>query len=185
MDGAQGSDSSQGSVDNPEDVLPPGPTHAAGQHQQQPFPAASAPDLDTDGQQSNPQDRSGDNPSTSQHTGPEAQQQQQQQQLPIRQQMPASHQPSALIAPHPNRQPPSSIGLEPSSAQSEEAAALNTASTIVDVFAQRLRINSEQLDQQQRVSLLGSHVAALGVYLNLVNHRENHRWFTCYTLPDA
>lgn len=180
MDGAQGSNSSQGSVDNPEDALPPGPTHAAGQHQQQPIPAASAPDLDTDGQQSKRQDFSGDTPSTFQHTGPEAQQQQ----LPIPQQVPvqsdmhtsASHQRSALItSQRPKRQPPSSIRLEPGSAHSEEAAALNTASTIVDVFAQRLRLNPEQLDQQQRVSLLGSHVAALGVYLDLVNHRENHR----------
>ena len=190
MDGAQDSNSSHGSVDNPEDILSDALTLAAGQPQQAPIPAASAPDLVTDGQQSTPQDPSSDMPSTSQHTGPVAQQQQ----LPIPQRVSgqpaihtsASHQQSALITPErPNGQPPSGIGLEPDSAHSEEAAALNTASTIVNVFAQRLGIDPQQLDQQQRVSLLGSNVAALGVYLNFLNHRENHRYTTCHTLPDA
>ena len=180
MDDAQDSNSSQGSVDNPEDILPPAPSLAAIQHQQAPIPAASAPNLDTDGHQNTDKDPSSEMPCTSQHTGPAAQQQQQ---LPIPQRVPvqssihtsASHQQSALITPQrPNRQPPSGIDL-PSSAQSEEAAALNTASTIVNVFAQRLGIDPQQLDQQQRVSLLGSNVAALGVYLDFLNHRENHR----------
>lgn len=139
MDGVQDSNSSQNSMDNPEYILPPALPLAVGQHQRRPISAASAPGFDTDEQQSALQHPSSDMPSTSQHTGPEVQQQ------------------------------------LPGSAHSEEAAALNTASTIVDVFAERLGIDPQQLDQQQKVSLLGSNVAALGVYLNYLNHKENHR----------
>ena len=175
MDGAQDSNSSQGSMNNPEDILRPVPTLAAGQDQQRPGPAASTPGLDTNGQQGTPQDPSRDMPSTSQHNAPEAHQQPIPHQLPV---PPALHtsnsQQSATITPQrPSVQP--GTGLKPSSAHSEEAAALNTASTIVDVFAQRLGIDPQQLDQQQKVSLLSSNVAALGVYLNFVNHKENHR----------
>lgn len=189
MDGVQESVSSQGSVDNAQDIVPQASSLEAGQNQQGPTPAASAPDLDEAEQQNTDGEPSSDMPSTSQQSGPVAQQQQ----LPIPQQVPAqssthtsaSHQQPALTTlQRPNRQPPlsSGIGLDSSSAHSQEVAAVNTASTIVEVFAQRLGIDPQQLDQQQRVSYLSSEVAALGVYLNFLNHRENHRLMICHTL---
>lgn len=169
-------------MDNAKDTVQQASVVAAGQNQQGSTPAASLPDLSEAEQQHTDGEPSSDMPSTSQHSGPVAQQQQ----LPIPQQAPAQSsthtsasrpQPALTTLQRPNRQPPlsSGIGLESSIAHSQEVAALNTASTIVELFAQRLGIDPQQLDQQQRVSYLSSEVAALGVYLNHLNNKENHR----------
>ena len=73
-----------------------------------------------------------------------------------------------------NRQLPSG-GLQVTSALSEEAAALNTAFTVLEVVIKRLGIRPQELDQQQRVNLVSPVVQAIGVYLDLLNHKETHR----------
>ena len=104
-------------------------------------------------------------------------------QLPVPQAVPAqsarhfsaAQQQSALISPpQPDRQPPGPA-LQPRGVQPAETLALNTALTIVDVIAHRLGVDPQQLDQAQRVSLIAPAVQALGVYLDLLNHKESHR----------
>ncbi|KAL3137741.1 hypothetical protein ABBQ38_005005 [Trebouxia sp. C0009 RCD-2024] len=90
----------------------------------------------------------------------------------------ASHQQSALISPpRPDRQPPLTPvpALQPSGAQTAEATAFNVALRIVDVIADRLGVDQQQLDLPQRASLIAPAVSAFGVYLDFLNHKESHR----------
>ena len=173
----QDDNSSQGSVAQPGDVLEHQSRPVDGHTQEE--SAAAMSSLSHQHQQRADDDHDSNQPSSSRlHVQPAQQalpSASQQASAPLFPQMSASHQQSALThASAANRQLPNG-GLQPMSAPSEEAAALNTAFTILEVVIQRLGIRPHELDQQQRVSLVSPVVQAIGVYLDLLNHRETHR----------